>query len=196
MTVPVTKAKSAPMVMAAQQFRDAFSGGMASLTKACQIYVAAIDASPEQAEDFRESLADIIRDNAVWARLEMVGRGYLYDRLLYAGGGTYRALVALPLSTQKLAVDSGVEVLVAGGDTLRLKAHEMTKLQRDQVFAKDHVRSLAEQRAWYSDNGPATNAAPEERTQPWEIKRGKLSVLHPVTLTRREVAQILAEMER
>ncbi len=180
----------------ADDFRNAFSEGMRNINLACKIYVSIIEESKEKADQLREACADIVKDNSVWARIEMVGRGMAYEKLLYSPRALYAKIARLPVSQQRQAIDNGVELLVGGDDSLFVKASDMTSKQQSQAFAYDHIRSIPEQKAWISRNAILPPSDPQPTDQPWEIKRSMLVVRKPTAISRKELIRILAEIER
>lgn len=183
---------------AIETFRAAMQAGIDKICEAANIYVAAIDADSSMKDAFAESCPGI--PPGAWAGLEAVGRGILDRRLLWGGGRAASYLRRLPVSEQKAALDAGVQMVTAKGDTLRVMPEKMTSAQCHQVFAADHIRDAGEQRAWIEsqavEHSQPVAMATLADALPWEVAGGKLIVRTPMTLTRRDIQRVLREMER
>lgn len=112
-----------------------------------EICVQIIDSAPDGREQLQKRLPRL--GAAMLRRFEAVGRGSLHPKL---GPGTpyhYAGMVGkMPLDVQEHLVTGGaVSLLTASGDELMVTLDSMQADQARQVFASDHVRTLAEQRA-------------------------------------------------
>jgi hypothetical protein len=176
-----------------EEFKALFNQGLENIAKAAAVYVNAIDENPNNHERFMHDCPQI--PASAWSGFEAVGRGWMDYRLLLNGSATTRTLRKLPRSQQQTALDEGVEVLLRGDgekETLIVKVENLEPAQRKQVFAKDHIRTLGEQRAWL-ENQYAPPA--KEYRAAYEIRRGVLHINAATQMTRKEVARILLEME-
>ena len=176
------------------EFREAWNFGCAGFMEAGKILVAQLD------KDRSAAMAEIGRlglTNQVVRRLERLGRGLLDERLLTACDGTAKCLETLPIATQKEALDNGIKVVVNGGQHLVIKPENMTRDQARQVFAYDHIRTEAEQRAWLETQKTIATRA-KELTQatasPFEVVGSRLVINKPQTFTRLQLLEILASM--
>ena len=134
-------------------------------------------------------------------RFEQLGRKQILPQLLVADYPAARHVIKLPYSEQSRAVESGVELLVVdseGHSTLQVAVQNLTTSQCKQVFAKDAVRSLPAQRAYLESqktqneiNGRICNDAAV-----WKVSGRKVAFLKPCQLSARELAQIIAEIEK
>lgn len=178
---------------AIDQFRELFATGIEKIHDAAKVYVEAIDADEEAANEFKAAFPGI--PHGAWAGFEAVGRGWLDRRLLWGGGNAAGALKRLPLSQQSKSLDRGVEVLAADGSALLVKVEDMTNAQIKQAFASDHLRNLSEQRAWL-ESKRQKDTEPPSVEMPYEVRKGRLVVNEPTTFTRQDIARILWEIER
>lgn len=177
----------------AQQITAKITSAMDQIVEAADLYVQALDqyGVDEVTGALYETAPNVERP--FWVRLELIGRGQLDRRLLYGKSQVEGKLRKLPLSQQRQALDDGVEVLVGEGDHLIVQVHDLTSEQVRQVFDRDHVRSLAAQRAWL-ESQKSHDPSPPPYREPYVVRRGKVEILRPVTLTRKEVARLLEEM--
>lgn len=173
--------------------------GIECWSKAGEIVVKLIDeyrmTIPEIAGNSEFLTEDIV------ARFEQLGRKQILPQLLVADYPAARHVIKLPYSEQSRAVDSGVELLVMDGEghsTLKVAIENLTSLQCKQVFAKDAIRSLPAQRAYIesqkTDNEIKGRICSEEAI--WKVSGRKVAFLKPCQLSARELAQIIAEIEK
>jgi hypothetical protein len=177
-----------------KEFQDLHINIMQNLNKMAKIYVDAITSDPEIKTEFREKFKDIPVE--FWVRLEKVGRGSiipeLFDNVTVAGIKLQRCQV----SDQKKFIDF-VPVVTSTGDVLRVSIDALRPNQIKQVFAKDHVRSESEQRAFVESN--KTIAAEEESKNkvvsvPYFVKKNKLYVSRGMIFIKQDLVKILEEM--
>lgn len=176
----------------AQEIAHTINQAMADIGRAAEQYAQALDDHGDAIKNELLQIAPAV-PALFWNRLEQIGRQQLDRRLLHGETPAARKLRRLPYSEQRAALDTGVELLTADGDTLLVQVDCMTPRQAKQVFAADHIRSLPEQRAWLED-AIAQTEPPQPYSEPFAVRRGKLEVHRAVTLTRSELARILAEM--
>ncbi len=192
LTAP-TPATLAALSTATTVFAKALAHGIASFREAGVVYAKAITEHGQVARDAFTAAVPKLRPST-WRRLEMLGRGALDERLILNGTTGASALVRLPFPLQKDALDNGVELLTTAGDTLRVEVDHLTAEQSAQVIAIDHIRSLAEQRAYVEAKAPLLRLDPRTRQKCWRVVGGKVRITHPCELTRVDLANMLAEM--
>ena len=87
-------------------------------------------------------------------RFAGIGVKYMAELCVMECPGAKR-LRKLPLPIQKRCMADSVEVAIQDREgrwtSLKMEVPNLTRAQAEQVFAKDRVRSLAEQRAWLED---------------------------------------------
>jgi len=173
-------------------FRNAFSDGIASIVKAAQIYVDAIDDNPHNAELFQAQFMDTIPASA-WSGFEAVGRKWMHPKLLLGGGGKYAAKIKrLPYSTQERVFGGDLfELLIQNGETLRVDVRHIAPEQVEQLIDGNHIRTLPEQRAFLGSKTVTEEAPPP---MPYVIRGGKVSFHRGVTLNKQEIRRILQEI--
>jgi hypothetical protein len=173
--------------------------GIECWSKAGEIVVKLIDEHrmtiPEIAGNSEFLTEDIV------ARFEQLGRKQILPQLLVADYPAARHVIKLPYSEQSRASEAGVELLVINGEghsTLKVAIENLTSLQCKQVFAKDAIRSLPAQRAYIesqkTDNEIKGRVCSEEAI--WKVSGRKVAFLKPCQLSARELAQIIAEIEK
>ncbi len=178
-----------------EQFASLVQAGIEAWYQAGQIVAQAVD----EDDDFIEKLCarhpeftpDFVR------RFEQIGRKLIHPRLLISDAPGCRRLARLGYPIQERALQKGVEVLVRSGngwDTINVDVVNLTKEQAQQVFAHDHVRSAAEQRAYIESQQTfrmAPRIAPEES---FMIVRGTLVVNKSCSFTKTDLTRILKTM--
>lgn len=173
--------------------------GIECWSKAGEIVVKLIDdhrmTIPEIAGNSEFLTEDIV------ARFEQLGRKQILPQLLVADYPAAKHVIKLPYSEQSRAVDAGVELLVMGDEghsTLKVAIGNLTPLQCKQVFAKDAIRSLPAQRAYIesqkTDNEIKNRVFNDEAI--WRVTGRKVVFFKPCQMTARELAQIIAEIEK
>lgn len=177
------------------EFRKALTAGIEGIVRAAEIYVAAIDEDPTNADKFRDSFSDWI-PSAAWTNFEAVGRKWMHPRLLMGGMADrkkHSIIKRLPYSVQE-RIFSGerFKLLTAKGDTLNVDLLEATADQTDQLCGDGNIRSLGEQRAWIEEQSKTIEV--ESEPMPYVVMNGKVSFRRGVVLTRNEVKRLLQEM--
>jgi hypothetical protein len=173
--------------------------GIECWSKAGEIVVKLID-------DHRMTIQEIAGNSEfltedIVARFEQLGRKQILPQLLVADYPAAKHVIKLPYSEQSRAVDDGVELLVMGDEghsTLKVAIANLTPLQCKQVFAKDAIRSLPAQRAYIesqkTDNEIKNRVLNDEAI--WKVTGRKVVFFKPCQMTARELAQIIAEIEK
>lgn len=176
------------------RFQQAFAHGIESICEAARIYVEALDKHGFTRDDFAAKVPGI--PASAWNGLEAVGRGILDRRLLWGGGRAASYLRRLPPSQQTAALDNGVSIVTAKGESLRVQVETMTKDQCELVFAPDHIRTVGEQRAMIEAPKRLEPVALEdcESDGPYEIRAHKLIINRPLALTVADVKRLLRQM--
>lgn len=179
-----------------EEFRDAINQGINGFVRCGEIYVQTIDNDPDASETFRLEFADII-PSEMWSNFEAIGRKWMHPRLLM-GGMTNRRKAAkikqLPYSLQeKIFNHNRFELLLEGGDKLKLDIMEATTDQVEQLFSDNNIRTLPEQRAWIEDRKASVSDETVE-VLPYVIRNGCVIFRKNVKLTRSEMKRLLAEM--
>lgn len=109
----------------------------------------------------------------------------------------YRRAEALPLPDQRrVAADELFTVVELGedGPTHRLlPPSKLAPEQVSQVFASDHIRDEAEQITWLQRRA---QREPRQAPGPIVYDKDKVRITQPVTLSRRELLDMLARLER
>lgn len=177
---------------AIESFKSAWTNGMNNILKACKIYVEAIDNDETQKEKFREAFPQI--SNVAWARIESTGRGAIHHLLLCDSSPIAPKLRKLPFSEQKQALENGIEYLTSKGDVLKIKTQNLLPEQIAQVMAGNHIRDIAEQRAWI-ETQKNKNSIEVEYVPPkqWHIHHRCLYV-GAVKFNRQQLEEILEQL--
>jgi len=173
-----------------KKFRAAFDAASDNMLAAARVYAAAVNKHGDYARNFfAEHIPEI--SSFVWGRLEDVGNGVLDPRLIGATGRLPRVLLKLSAPRQAECLDHGVEILLAGGDSLRVQVAHLQPAQLRQVFADGHVRTLAEQRAFQA----ALKPKPVTVASPFRVRGGFAYFLGNTRMSKQDLEVLLAEMK-
>lgn len=180
----------------AAQFAAAMQQSVNFYSEAARIYVVGIDRDPLWADYLCSQVPGLSK--RFLAQLEQVGRGQIDARIMSDQCPYYQRLVRMPLSEQRRAVDGPLELLVRDGDTLLVRTAQLMPSQAKQLFAQDHIRSLAEQRAWLEaqEVQRAAKASVVHTHNSVEIdKKRRCIFVAGVRLTRQDLLGYLRQIE-
>ena len=182
---------------AISEFRKAFESGINSIVTAANIYVAAIDENPRNADQFRLAFADSIPSSA-WSGFEAVGRKWMHPKLLMgpiSNGKKSTMIKRLPYSMQVRVFDrERFDLLCANGDKLQIDIMEATPEQAEQIFDGSAIRSLSAQKAYIEARSKVTPSALPEIIPPWSPCAGGVVINKAGRYTRKELKRMLQEM--
>ena len=131
----------------------------------------------------------------VLSGFERLGRGQLNPDLLFAVRPGLKRLELQSCSTQDDVLAEGLEVLdYDESTTRRIPAKDLTDQQARQVFAGDHVRSLAEQRTWIREKKRKAPALVESAV-PWHCYKDCVHVRVAGKYDRKTVLEWLNQMQ-
>ena len=136
----------------------------------------------------------------VLAQFERIGRGHLHPQLLIATYPAATALQRLPASVRDALLTEPTELLTLKDgqtDILLVHARNLTRDQVRQVFARNHVRSIDEQRAWLESERTAREQTVTRIDIPYAInhKRGCVTFRADVEVTEKELLRILTQLQ-
>jgi len=177
-----------------KEFGRKLQEGIGKMYEACRLYVEVLDVDPGLQSSFEEAYPGI--PAAAWRRFEAVGRRRLHIKLLTAV--TCRQLERCAYEEQEKYVEGPVDVMLFGGDVLKVEVKNLTAEQARQVFAKDHVRTMPEQRAYIESlktMDSIKRLRKEPTVLPYRVSRHRL-VVGDVAFTREDLLRILVEMEK
>ena len=165
---------------------------MDALEEAGLILVEMIDRDAEVKRRIMDAYPEISGD--MLDVFERIGRRQLYYRLCLLDGPGVKALMRCPFSDQVRYFKEPLALLLAQGknpdDSLNVQVQFMSPKQARQVFGRNHVRSLAEQRAWIESQKPRLNSAVID--QAYTIKRGGIQFLDGPFVSWKALAQFNA----
>jgi hypothetical protein len=176
------------------EFSEALTCGIDNIAQAARVYVEAIDANPALADEFAADFRDIVPASA-WAGFEAVGRKWMHPRLLMGGGGRFASKIKrLPYHTQERIFNGDrFDMLLPGGDTIKVDVREAQQEQAEQLFDGNHIRTLAEQKLFLTKRASEPVLAHAE-VMPYTINNGVITFRRGVSLTRQEIKRIIAVM--
>jgi hypothetical protein len=179
-----------------EEFRTALQEGIGGIVKASEIYVAAIDENPRNADAFRDAFSEWVPASA-WSQFEAVGRKWMHPRMLMGGVADKKKatiIKRLPYSMQdRVFKKDRFPLLTVDGDTLQVDVLEATASQAEQLFNGPNLRSLGEQRAWLESRKVAQKDEIAEML-PYVITDGKVTFRRGCVLNRSELRRLLQEM--
>jgi len=181
----------------AQQIIDALNRGLSAFSDAGKLLVDAIAEYPNIKERIMELEPRI--DPQALADLERIGRKQLHPMLMASNRPALKALRKMPYSEQERYATQPVELLVVANPdnttTLQVSIHSMTADQVRQAFNGNHVRSLAEQRAYIeSEKSKRMIKQAPPITSDYVVSRGCIVTNRPMTLTQEDLVRMLAEV--
>jgi len=169
--------------------------GISEIERAGKLYAQAITKDPSMKEAIQEALPEV--SPSFWARFERVGRGHAIAQLVYDTSLPAKNLIKCPLSDQQNYYSDPLPYLSEDGSILKVSLHYLGKDQIKQLFAPDHVRNIAEQKAWLEQ--AKKDAAKKVRdfspdAPSYEIVKKKVRFLKDTEWDRKELTQILAKL--
>lgn len=185
----------------ALKFKNMMQEGFSQVSAACKIYVSIVDQSAVDAQIFRDEIPEI--PTGAWNRYESVGRSALHPNLLaWRTCEGIKRLEKLPFSDQAKYSEENIEVLTSSGDKLSVSIQNLTKDQAEQVFANDHVRDLAGQKAYLESlktkrkrEMELKDSSPKVYHKPWKVISRNIIEINGVKFQRKDVVGMLSEME-
>ena len=177
-----------------EAFVSLVTKGIECWQKAGEIVVEMIDggATVEEIASSSEYLTgDVVR------RFEQLGRKQIVPRLLVSSFPASKNLFKLSYSEQKNAFESGVPILIEGGEVLNVAVENLTPLQCRQAFDKDRVRGIAGQRAYIESvkTEESLNAIISDSDSLYTIRGRNVIFSKPYRISAKQLAQILASIE-
>jgi len=168
--------------------------GIEKMYEACKLYVEVLDADRTLQASFEEAYPGI--PSAAWRRFEAVGRKRIHVKLVTTV--TCHQLERCSYEEQEQYVENPVGVLLSNGDVLKVEIKNLTLQQSRQVFSKDHVRGIPEQRAYLESLKTMehiNNTRKESSPIPYRVSRHRL-IVGGVSFSREDLFRILVEMEK
>jgi hypothetical protein len=182
-----------PMKTTAQQFTELILRGIEAWIEAGKLAATEIERDPGWADEVAK-LPPYLSPRTV-KKFARIGRGQLHPLLAAPGPIGLQRLAKLPYQLQEKYLKQPVELLLPNGDTLLLDSHNLSLEQARQVFTKDDIRELPEQRAWIESRAAKNTTPPSRANLPYRTVRDELIVMHPCRIARRDIAKILADMQ-
>lgn len=182
----------------AQAFVEAVEGGINKFADSAKIYVEALDDKKIDSEQFRT----FCREKApfvpqtFWRDIEKVGRGMQHWKLMIGDGGCHVAKIRrLPLSVQNDIVN-GVKfkMLTSNNEVLKVDVRNLSSDVARRLFAKDHIRAIAEQKVWLAEHVTPTEEPQAESLPIKHLSGGRIRVLKNTILTKADLKRILMEL--
>jgi hypothetical protein len=178
------------------QIKDLFHQGVQAWVKAGEIIVEVIDDEGLSLEEINHHL-EMPLD--VLATLEKIGRKQVNPQLLLSDYPAARHLERLPMSEQERLMLEPVDVLLQTGgttDMIKVQVQHMTREQVKQVFARNYIRPIHEQRAWIEGQRKVVPSITQQ-DMPYEVNQRRHTVLFRAgcEVTRAELARLVAQLQ-
>lgn len=174
-----------------EDFRKTMGHSIESWKRACTIYVSAIKASVDNKELFIDAFPEI--PMSTWSRIEAVGRGSVVPQLLTYSGGYYGKISRLPMSDQERVLSKSVEILLSNNDILKVKIQNLEKEQIEQLIAKDHIRSIPEQKAFMQNIKTIKMRSMRPAVNNYKIVRKGRIEIAGLVFTVKQLSKMIAE---
>lgn len=175
--------------------------GIECWMKAGEMYVRMLSEDPEMPDKIVQEYPSITK--SILRRFEQLGNGTLHPKLLMSNCIGARCLRAMPYSEQEEYFQEPLKYLVStndGTESLMIGYASVDAEQAKQLFARDHVRSLGEQRAYIEAKktqqkiDQAILNLEQQEKSPWVVKRKKLFINYACVLSKDELVAALAKM--
>lgn len=180
------------------EFVSLISKGLEAWVKAGEIVVKLIDDLGFTIEEITDKSEFLTRD--IVCKFEMIGRKQILPNLLISDFPAASRMLRLPYSEQKRVWNEPISVLVLNNgrpDEIKIEARNLTPLQCRQVFDSSQIRTIAHQRAWLeSEKSKSKLNESSIQVSPYTIRGKRVVFKNDCELTAKEVALILAEMEK
>ena len=177
------------------EFLSLFKQGYDAWVKAGEVLVQMLDRDPSVIDAILDRYPDL--NAGILRQFEKMGRKQLHPLLLLESTPGESRLARLPYSEQLRHIDAPVEIIVEtdnGPDMMQVETKHLTRAQAEQVFAKDHVRTPAEQRAWLMDRREKS-VTQAWQTHPWRVVGKSHVEIAGVRISRKQVLEILKELQ-
>jgi hypothetical protein len=166
--------------------------GLDSWVKAGEVIKNLIDQDGHSVVDISEATGIPI---PVVGKLESLGRKLILPQLLIAAWPAASLIPQLSYSQQEKVVEEGVDLLLENGDTLKVKAENMTYHQAKQVLGGGSIRSLPAQKAWLEEEKrKAVTSIKKQATATYQVKGGRVFITTPCQLTQKDLLRMLQEL--
>ena len=198
----VTESQVTSIATLIKEFGEAFTFAIEGIVKASEIYVAALDDDPKNADAFKEAFAGKIPPTA-WSQFEAIGRKWVHPQVVLGSaidGKKRTAIKRLSYSMQERVFDhEKVDLVVSGGDVLKVDILDATQDQLEQICDGSNIRDLAGQRAWIESRKvkavEVDSVADLMKQQPdYIVRHGKLIVSKPHAFSKAQLRTLLQEM--
>lgn len=172
-----------------EQFMECLYEGVRAWEKAGKILISMMKHNPGIKDRILQDHPEV--SASILAKLEAVGRGQLQPELLLSDSAPYKAARLLPMSDQRNLVHTGKVALlidtVKGPDVIHADFKSLTPKQVSQVFAKDHIRTEAEQRLFIEGRRKAI-------AKDWDFENGMIVFKRGARLSIQQLTGILQEV--
>jgi len=177
-----------------EKFVDDWVKGQQHILAASKLYVKALDEKLVEREWFYEKAKGLVARRTLRIA-EAIGRGLMNHRVLSAGKHAAK-IRKLPYDLQTKVLDGCMfEFLTADGSHKMECPRDCEDLVARQMFAVDHIRNLAEQKAWIEAEKVKLKIADVEHVVPYEIKKKGILVTKPNTfITTEELKRLVLEL--
>ena len=126
-----------------------------------------------------------------------IGEGRIHERLMLSESPGIRRLRGMSIAIQNTYATTQMELLINNNgnwETLKANVENLTPDQASQIFAANHVRDCAEQRAYIEDRLSKKAAPPARNSNVFAVERHKLIVHEPCSFTKSQLVNLVRQM--
>lgn len=172
---------------------DLIHKGIQAWHEAGKLIAERMDENPEFIEQMASEYPELSTE--VLYRFEQIGRNQIVPSLLLNDSPGVRKLRKMPYQLQVKHSNEPVQVTVRDGSVLLVDVRNLTSDQASQVFAKDRIRTAAEQRALIEDKIAIEPASVERANLPYRIVGKELVVMTACRFTTTDLLRIAADLQ-
>jgi len=179
-----------------QQFTELFQRGKQCWIEAGEIIAREVDKDPLFIDEVCAACPDITPECVM--RFYDLGKKRLHPELLVSSSPGCKMLARLPYDLQAKYIKEPIPLLICNDgtwETLPVDVRNLTTSQAKQAINCENVRTQAAQRTWIEDKRAKKSAPSPAVEASFKVQGGKVIFKRDVTITRKELAQILASME-
>lgn len=174
-------------------FKKAFAVGIEGFVNAGEIYVAALDDDPRNADKFKKEFAEQVPDSA-WSSFEAIGRKWMHPRLLLGGVADEKKntiIKTLPYSAQERVFNHELIPVIIGNKAKKIDLLSASAEIVEQVCDTTGFRDVKAQESYV-----AAKSAPREPVKklPYVITKGKIYFTSCALMSKEELQSIIKEM--
>lgn len=177
-----------------EKIRRGYEGFLA----AARIIVKKIDEDSANAEILYKAAAEVGVSTSFLRKLEAIGRNTMDHRLLAGTVCKHTTQIRrLRFDLQKRVLDGEkFPFLTADDSPLLIDIRDCEKWQAKQMFAGDHIRTIAEQKSWIENVKAEQKATNIKRAVPWVVTKKTVRFEAGAELTHQQIIQLALQLHK